>query len=275
MVPTANESNHRGLPSRGRFIEKNGGGEMKNLVILFSILFTFMQVSAASFSARVIAVVDGDTIKVLIAGSTVTIRVANIDAPEKCQPYGLEASAAMAELALNSNVRVNIKEKAAYGHTVADVVLSNNQDLGVSMIDRGAAWVYQKYSDDEILIQSEQNARRFHVGLWRAASPEPPWIWRATGQDCDQSLKNLSNNQPKKAESTPIQTNDRLSTDQAAAILDPIVRRSEAESEIMTSQSYGTSFGSGADLERGATHTGPRGGKYYINSRGNKQYIKR
>lgn len=243
-------------------------------MILFAILFTLSQVNAASVSARVIAVVDGDTIKVLITEREVTIRVANIDAPEKCQPFGLQASAAMTELVLNSNVRVDFKGKDVYGRTIADVVMSNNQDLGVSLIDRGVAWVYRKYSDNEILIQSEQNARRFHVGLWGTTNPEPPWHWRTKGLSCGHSPKNASQNQSKKAEITPTETIKSLSPDQAGAILDPIVRRSQEEAAtMMISPTYGSSPSSGSGI--GQVHTGPRDGKYYVTPSGNKQYIKR
>ena len=44
---------------------------------------------AAEFSAKVIAVLDGDTLLVLRGGSRIKVRLADIDAPEKDQPHGM------------------------------------------------------------------------------------------------------------------------------------------------------------------------------------------
>jgi len=46
------------------------------------------------------------------------------------------------------------------------------------MIERGLAWHFKEYSDDEKLAQSELDARDQKEGLWRDFKPMSPWDWR-------------------------------------------------------------------------------------------------
>ena len=61
----------------------------RNLIIL---LLLFSSLTYADITGRVVAVTDGDTIKVLDADNTQhKIRLTGIDAPERKQPYGKAA----------------------------------------------------------------------------------------------------------------------------------------------------------------------------------------
>ncbi len=45
---------------------------------------------AQAFTAKVIVVIDGDTLMTLQGNKKATVRLAGIDAPEKAQPWGSE-----------------------------------------------------------------------------------------------------------------------------------------------------------------------------------------
>ncbi len=56
---------------------------------------------------RIIAVVDGDTVKVLTAAKQqIRVRIAFVDAPEKGQAFGQRAKAAMSELVFDKDVEL-------------------------------------------------------------------------------------------------------------------------------------------------------------------------
>jgi len=40
------------------------------------------------------------------------------------------------------------------------------------------AWVYRKYTDDEILFGLEAQAKIKKLGLWSDEKPIAPWSWR-------------------------------------------------------------------------------------------------
>ena len=70
---------------------------------------------AEECTATVIAVMDGDTVRVLRHGHSVKIRLAGIDAPEGAQEYGMASRQSLAELVLHKQVRVNTLAIDKYG----------------------------------------------------------------------------------------------------------------------------------------------------------------
>lgn len=52
------------------------------------------------------------------------------------------------------------------------------------MVDDGAAWVYDQYSDSALPRKLEDQARRAKRGLWALAQDKrmPPWQWRHGGK---------------------------------------------------------------------------------------------
>jgi endonuclease YncB( thermonuclease family) len=58
------------------------------------------------FSAKVIAVIDGDTIEVLENNNQIRIRLAEIDCPESTQDFGQKASLFTSELVSDKQVKV-------------------------------------------------------------------------------------------------------------------------------------------------------------------------
>ncbi len=60
-------------------------------ILLFTSLFILLIASssfAATFTGKVVRVLDGDTIEVLVNTKPVRVRLADIDCPEKKQPFG-------------------------------------------------------------------------------------------------------------------------------------------------------------------------------------------
>jgi endonuclease YncB( thermonuclease family) len=135
---------------------------------------------------RVVTVADGDTIVVLDAAKAQhRIRLAAIDAPEWSQPFGRRARASLAELVAGKTVQVEAGAVDRYGRSVG-VVRRDGVDVNRVQIERGMAWWYRHYADEQgsadrrAYAQAEDAARLAKRGLWRDAHPVPPWTWRTS-----------------------------------------------------------------------------------------------
>lgn len=146
--------------------------------------------SEKGFSARVIAVLDGDTVLILRkaagqrAGGLMKIRLAEIDAPERDQPYGKDSRSSLQEMVWHRQVLVHPMAVDKYGRTVAQLEV-NGLKVNEEMVRLGMAWEYSNYHSDRRYVSMESQARQAKRGLWAQRNPVPPWQWRlrhVTGQ---------------------------------------------------------------------------------------------
>jgi endonuclease YncB( thermonuclease family) len=108
----------------------------------------------------------------------VAVRLAEIDAPEKAQPFGRRSKEALSDLCYMAPATIKPTATDRYGRTVARVEC-RGKDANAEQVRAGMAWAYTRYQIDPVFTQLEQRARAARVGLWRDAEPVPPWEWRA------------------------------------------------------------------------------------------------
>ena len=128
---------------------------------------------------KVVGVTDGDTITVLVAGhDQVKVRLANIDAPEKTQPFGQRSKQALSDLAFGRAIECNQSGHDRYGRTITLCSVGGTV-INLAMVKAGLAWVYRKYAHDvpDFYI-AEEEARKQQLGLWASENPISPWQWR-------------------------------------------------------------------------------------------------
>lgn len=136
--------------------------------------------TAVSFRAKVVGVGDGDTITVLDTTSQQhKIRLAEIDAPERGQPWGDRSRQALSALVFGKMVSVQQTDTDRYGRVVARV-FGDGQDVNRAMVQDGHAWAYRQYLTDDTLLATEARARAERSGLWSMSDAQtvPPWEWR-------------------------------------------------------------------------------------------------
>jgi micrococcal nuclease len=134
--------------------------------------------AADSFVARAVAVHDGDTVSVLRFGhERIRIRLEGVDCPELRQAYGRRAKRATADLVFGREVTVVPVDEDAYGRLVARIRV-DGEDVALTLVRRGLAWQYRRYSHDRALADAERAARAARIGLWADPHPQPPWEWR-------------------------------------------------------------------------------------------------
>lgn len=136
-------------------------------------------------TVRVVAVTDGDTVRVLTADRReYRVRLSEIDAPESGQPYGRASKAALSRIVFDRTVAIVPVDQDRYGRTVARIRVGA-LDASVEMLRQGAAWVFLAYNHDKTLIPIEARARASKVGLWALPPTErvAPWEWRRSKRD--------------------------------------------------------------------------------------------
>jgi micrococcal nuclease len=144
---------------------------MKKLALVLALVCTQSQ------AVTVIGVSDGDTLTVLDKGHPVKVRLANIDAPEKKQPFGARSKQSLSELCFGRDARLDAGRPDRYGRTVA-VVHCGAVNANVAQVRRGMAWVYPQYNHDPSLPAVEAAARASRAGLWADHDPKQPWLYR-------------------------------------------------------------------------------------------------
>ena len=129
---------------------------------------------------RVVSIADGDTLTLLTSDKKqVKVRLAEIDTPERGQPYASKAKDELSALVWQKEISVRVIDVDRYGRSVGRIYV-DGIDVSAEMVRRGAAWVYRKYATDDNLHELENEARESKRGLWSLPESErlPPWEWR-------------------------------------------------------------------------------------------------
>lgn len=143
----------------------------------------------AVYPGRVIRIVDGDTIELLLSdNSHPNVRLASIDAPERGQPFGAEATQVL-EPYVGQLVTVLQTEIDRFGRPVAFIVDAPGLNVNAAMIQAGYAWHYAKYSQDEVLSELQVAAQSQQAGLWQDRQPMSPDQWRRLSQNRSPTTK--------------------------------------------------------------------------------------
>lgn len=133
---------------------------------------------SAALLCLVIAIADGDTLTCLTDDKRqVKVRLSEIDAPERKQPFGTKSRESLADLCYEKRATIQVVTTDRYGRTVGRVTCAG-VDANTAQVRRGLAWVYDRYVTDRSLYALQDEARAEGRGLWSGPSPVPPWAWR-------------------------------------------------------------------------------------------------
>jgi micrococcal nuclease len=129
----------------------------------------------------VVGISDGDTLTARCNDQTLKIRLAEIDAPEKAQPFGARSKQSLSALCFQKQAEIRSQATDRYGRTVARVTC-DGIDANTEQVRSGMAWVYDKYVLDKSLSAVQGDAKAARRGLWSDAEAMPPWEWRSKGK---------------------------------------------------------------------------------------------
>ena len=129
-------------------------------------------------------VTDGDSLWLTPAGKPpMEVRLRDIDAPERCQPWGHEARAALAELALNKVATLQTSGRDSYGRTLG-VLMIDDINVGKFLVENGHAWSTRSRWDQGPLVKQEKMARALSRGLHGTPGAVQPVEFRRTHGQC-------------------------------------------------------------------------------------------
>lgn len=147
--------------------------------------------TADTLHGVVIVVIDGDTVlfrpdHVDPAGRAfLKLRLADVDAPERDQPFGDAATRALEARVLKRHVEVETVATDVYGRTIARLC-RDGRAVETELVRRGLAWATARSRRGAALRTVQREARAARRGLWQDAAPVPPWVWRrARAKDND------------------------------------------------------------------------------------------
>lgn len=151
---------------------------LKRLSLLTVIILLTGFQDARQFTAKVVRIIDGDTIVVLNnSNEQIKVRLEGIDCPESGQDFGTQAKKLTSDLCFGKQVKVIQSGTDRYGRVLAFIYV---RDVCVNkeLLKQGMAWHYKKYNQDDNLAQIEYTARNNKSGLWGLKGPIAPWEWR-------------------------------------------------------------------------------------------------
>ncbi len=134
-------------------------------VTLLVFLLTAANAFAEPIVGKVVRVLDGDTLVLLANKTEHKIQLAEIDTPEKEQPWGSKAKQALSEKVFRRKITVDVVYIDSYGRVVGRI-WRGARDISRELVAEGHAWVYRQYMTDKSLLNDERDAREQQLGLW-------------------------------------------------------------------------------------------------------------
>jgi endonuclease YncB( thermonuclease family) len=142
--------------------------------------------AAQALSGTVTHVTDGDTIWVRpdeAKRRPVKLRLVGIDAPERCQAWGAEATAALSAQVLHRHVEVPTRGVDAHGRLLGGLML-DGRDVSAWMVSQGHAWSSRFHRHPGPYAQQQRAAQSRRAGLFADPTAIEPWLFRKTHGPC-------------------------------------------------------------------------------------------
>ena len=142
---------------------------------------------APSVQGVVTKVIDGDSLWLQPAsGAGIEVRLRDMDAPEICQEWGVEAKAALERVALGKPATLTASGRDSYGRTIG-LLLVDGVNLSKWMVGEGHAWSHRTRYDRGPLVKEERMALALRRGLHATADPVLPKDFRKAHGPCRKS----------------------------------------------------------------------------------------
>lgn len=147
------------------------------IILLLFVNITFSQ---TTLTAKVIGIKDGDTVVVLDSlNNQITLRLAEVDCPEKNQPFGTKAKQFTSNQVYLKTIKYVVTDTDRYGRSIAMIYYdSDNKYLSAEIIKAGMGWHYKRYSTSKELATFQEKAKQNKIGLWIDNNPIEPSEFR-------------------------------------------------------------------------------------------------
>jgi micrococcal nuclease len=143
--------------------------------LISALVAAAVALAGGTYVGKVVSIADGDTLTILVVEKTIKVRLAEIDTPDRGQPYGQRAKKYLGQLTFGKEARVVEVDQDRYGRLVGRVYVEG-LDINAEMVRLGVSEVCERPPG---LYRLEREARQQRRGLWASDGNIPPWQWRA------------------------------------------------------------------------------------------------
>ncbi len=150
---------------------------LKNFKIISLLIFASFCNADYLENLAIKRIVDGDTVHVFFKDEVYKLRLTEIDAPERDQPFGIDSTNYLKKLLGEGKVDIDISGSDRYGRKLARLYWKG-KDINRELVSAGYAWVYDEYVTDYSFYDDQTKAKLNRRGLWVDSDPIKPWIWR-------------------------------------------------------------------------------------------------
>lgn len=171
---------------------------MKRKLVYWVIVVCFLP--SLSLAATVTRILDGDTLEVTEDSKTLRVRLIDIDAPEKKQPYGQKAKQFLTDFVKDADaVAVRSMGTDRYGRTLAQVYVKKCDSeclsylVNAEMVKNGYAWAYRY--NHPVRLWSARKTKRVRTGS--ACGTTMKQSSRGNGENYIISIRSNSYGKPK------------------------------------------------------------------------------
>jgi micrococcal nuclease len=171
-------------------LESHQRSDMILLTRLLIVCFFFLgfciltwgicQAEMPPFNAKVIRIIDGDTLEIQRERRVQRVRIWGIDTPERDQPYASQAQQFTRSLLVGRETVIQPMDFDVYGRLVA-LITVDEKNISEELVGSGLAWVHIYFCNEPICTawQSlQQRAKSRRIGLWSDPHPIAPWQWK-------------------------------------------------------------------------------------------------
>ena len=150
---------------------------MKVIHLFFLLFISTFCFSEYLENLAIKKVVDGDTVHFFHNEEVYKVRLIEIDAPERNQPFGNDSTDYLKSLLREGRVNIEISGTDRYGRKLGRLYWKG-ENINRAMVSAGFAWVYDDYVTDLSFYDDQNRARYLEKGLWNDENPIAPWNWR-------------------------------------------------------------------------------------------------
>jgi endonuclease YncB( thermonuclease family) len=149
-------------------------------LIAFLLFLAPYGAAAETLEGDVIRIASGDTLTIVDPRKREhTVRLAEIDAPERKQAFGARSRQSLSALCFKKTAQIEWREKDRNGRYIGQVICAG-VNANAEQVRRGFAWVSARSTQPgSPLYEIEAYARFREIGLWADPRSIPPWEWRA------------------------------------------------------------------------------------------------
>ena len=151
---------------------------------ILTVIFIVIVIPSAAMAgtAKVLAVYDGDSLKVEMQGEALSIKLYGIDAPESGQAGNVSATRFLKHLAAGLPVEVEVVGEDGFGQPLAVLTRKDRKlSINASIVANGYAWVKPSechIKDCQEMKALESQARMLKLGIWSNFDAVPPWEFK-------------------------------------------------------------------------------------------------